>query len=82
LAGDENEPAEGHAREASGEQSRSYVAVKGIVWVRLSTPQVVLALGALTKEGNAHVNEAYGDSDVTLDVDVEGGVGEINLKVV
>jgi hypothetical protein len=36
----------------------------------------------LTKEGNAYVNEAYGDSDVILNVDVEGGVGEINLKVV
>ena len=36
----------------------------------------------LTKEGNAYVNEAYGDTDVTLNVDVEGGVGEINLKVV
>jgi hypothetical protein len=25
---------------------------------------------------------AYGDSDVTLEVDVQGGVGEINLEVV
>ena len=36
----------------------------------------------LTKEGNAYVNDAYQDADVTLEVDVEGGVGEINLKVV
>jgi len=36
----------------------------------------------LKKEGNAYVNDAYGYSDVTLDVDVEGGVGEINMKVV
>jgi hypothetical protein len=28
------------------------------------------------------VNDAYGDSDVTLDVDVRGGVGQINLEVV
>jgi hypothetical protein len=28
------------------------------------------------------VNDAYGSSDVTLDVDVQGGVGEINLKLV
>jgi hypothetical protein len=34
------------------------------------------------REGEAYVNDAYGDSDVTLDVDVRGGVGEINLKVV
>ena len=33
-------------------------------------------------EGNSHVNDACGDSDVTLDVDVQGGVGEINLEVV
>jgi hypothetical protein len=36
----------------------------------------------LKKEGNAYVNDAYGDTDVTLKVDVEGGVGEINLKAV
>jgi len=36
----------------------------------------------LTKEGDSYVNDAYGDSDVTVDVDVEGGVGEINLEVV
>src|SRR5215212_3746376 len=34
------------------------------------------------REGEAYVNDAYGDSDVTLDVDVRGGVGQINLKVV
>jgi hypothetical protein len=34
------------------------------------------------REGGAYVNDAYGDSDVTLDVDVRGGVGQINLKVV
>jgi hypothetical protein len=34
------------------------------------------------REGQAYVNDIYGDSDVTLDVDVQGGVGEINLEVV
>ena len=34
------------------------------------------------REGQAYVNNAYGDSDVTLDVDVRGGVGTINLEVV
>src|SRR5215204_386884 len=33
------------------------------------------------REGDSYINDAYGDSDVTLDVDVRGGVGEINLKV-
>jgi hypothetical protein len=36
----------------------------------------------LQREGDAYVNDAYGDSDVTLDVDVRGGVGKINLEVV
>jgi hypothetical protein len=34
------------------------------------------------REGQAYVNDAYGDSEVTLDVDVRGGVGQINLEVV
>jgi len=28
------------------------------------------------------VNDVYGDSDVNLEVEVQGGVGEINLEVV
>ena len=36
----------------------------------------------LQQRGEAFVNTAYGDSGVTLEVDVEGGLGQINLKVV
>ena len=36
----------------------------------------------LQREGESYVNDAYGDSDVTLEVDVQGGVGQINLEVV
>ena len=32
--------------------------------------------------GDSYVNDAYGESDVNLSVDVQGGVGEINLEVV
>ena len=32
--------------------------------------------------GDSYVNDTYGESDVNLSVDVQGGVGEINLKVV
>jgi hypothetical protein len=32
--------------------------------------------------GDSYVNDAYGESDINLSVDVKGGVGEINLKVV
>ena len=36
----------------------------------------------LKKVGDSYVNDAYGESDVILSVDVQGGVGQINLKVV
>ena len=36
----------------------------------------------LKREGDSYVNDAYGNSGVTLSVDVQGGVGEINLEVV
>jgi hypothetical protein len=36
----------------------------------------------LRKEGKAYVNDAYGDSDATLKVEVTGGVGQINLEIV
>jgi hypothetical protein len=34
------------------------------------------------REGEAYVNDVYGDSDVNLEVEVRGGVGQINLEVV
>jgi len=37
--------------------------------------------GELKKRGDAYVNDAYGRSPVTLRVNVEGGVGEINLEL-
>jgi hypothetical protein len=36
----------------------------------------------LKKVDGAYVNDAYGESDTNLSIDVKGGVGEINLKVV
>jgi hypothetical protein len=33
------------------------------------------------KQGEAYVNDQYGKSPVTLRVEVEGGVGEINLEL-
>jgi hypothetical protein len=36
----------------------------------------------LERVGDSYVNDAYGESDVTLNVKVQGGVGEINLEVV
>ena len=34
-----------------------------------------------SKDGDAYVNEAYGKSPVTLRIEVEGGIGEINLQL-
>jgi hypothetical protein len=34
----------------------------------------------LQQRGEAFVNDAYGDSEVTLEVNVEGGLGQINVK--
>jgi predicted membrane protein len=36
----------------------------------------------LKRVGNSYVNDAYGESDVNLSVDVQGGIGQINLEVV
>jgi len=36
----------------------------------------------LQQRGEAFVNDAYGDSEITLEVDVEGGLGQINLKTI
>jgi uncharacterized protein DUF2154 len=36
----------------------------------------------LQREGDSYVNDAYGDSEVTLEVDVQGGIGQINLEAV
>jgi hypothetical protein len=36
----------------------------------------------LKRVGDSYVNDAYGESDVNLNVDVQGGIGAINLEVV
>ena len=36
----------------------------------------------LNRHGDAYVNDAYGESEATLNVDIEGGVGQIWLEVV
>lgn len=35
-----------------------------------------------TQDGSVYTNDAYGESDVTLNVDIEGGVGEITIQLV
>ena len=43
-------------------------------------PHTIDASG-LTKDGNIYTNAAYGVSDVTLQVDIKAGIGQINLEV-
>ncbi|GAH53814.1 unnamed protein product, partial [marine sediment metagenome] len=33
-------------------------------------------------EGNSYVNDAYSESEVTLSIKIQAGVGEINLEIV
>jgi hypothetical protein len=60
------------------------VLVPGEVGVRVRAEGGLGKINAegLQREGEAYVNDAYGGSDVTLNVDVRGGVGSINLEVV
>ena len=36
----------------------------------------------LIRDGNNYVNDAYGESEHTITLDVEGGIGAINLEIV
>ena len=36
----------------------------------------------LRRKGDSYVNDAYGDSEVIVEVDIQGGVGQITLEVV
>jgi hypothetical protein len=51
------------------------------VGVRLSVTQGIgdLDVSGLSREGGAWINEAYGESDTTLDVDIQAGIGEIEV---
>jgi hypothetical protein len=35
----------------------------------------------LTQDGDVYTNAAYGVSDVTMQIDLETGIGQINLEV-
>ncbi len=42
---------------------------------------VAIDARGLQKDGNTYTNDAYGESDVTLRIEIEGGVGDIRLEV-
>ena len=41
-----------------------------------------ISADGLRREGQAYVNDAYGASEATLNIDIRSGVGQINLEVV
>jgi hypothetical protein len=53
------------------------------VGVRVETSKGIgkVSMSGLTTKGDYHVNEAYGDSDATLHIRVEAGIGAIELRV-
>ena len=51
------------------------------VWVEADQGLGDVDAEGLTRAGDAYVNAAYGQSPVTLRLEVDGGVGEINLEV-
>jgi len=67
-----------------GGVGRATVRLPSQVGVRVAAEGGLGRINAegLRREGEAYVNDAYGDSDVNLEVEVRGGVGEINLEVV
>jgi hypothetical protein len=43
-------------------------------------PTAIFASG-LTQDGSVYTNAAYGTSDVTLNIKMQAGIGQINLEV-
>jgi major membrane immunogen (membrane-anchored lipoprotein) len=54
------------------------------VGVRVEVDSGLTAINApdLKQDGNVYTNEAYGTSDVTLHINMQTGIGQINLEVV
>jgi hypothetical protein len=51
------------------------------VRVRVGAGIGTVDAAGLSKEGEYYTNDAYGQSEVTLDIEVGGGVGEIELRL-
>jgi hypothetical protein len=67
----------------AGGVGKATVRLPSDVGVRASARGGIGAINVhgLKKDGDAYVNEAYGKSPITVKVQVEGGVGEINLEL-
>lgn len=67
----------------SGGLGKFTLRVPADVGVRIDVETGVGSVNAngLTKDGDTYTNDAYGHSEVTLQVEVVGGVGQINVEV-
>ena len=81
LTGDYAEDLDASIQGGVGEAT---VLVPSMVGVRVRAEGGLGKINAegFQREGEAYVNDAYGESGVTMNVDVQGGVGSINLEVV
>ena len=72
------------ADRATGEgQVASYIHTGGKIGVLVEVNEGIGKVNTtnLTKDGDTYTNDAYGESDVTLQISIEAGVGKINLDV-
>ena len=81
LSGDWGQDVSAVVRGGAGEVTMMLPSRMG-VRVNAGTRLGRINAEGLRKEGEAFVNDAYGDSDATLEVDITGGAGLINLQVV
>jgi hypothetical protein len=51
------------------------------VLVEIEAGPTAIEASGLTKDGNVYTNAAYGASDVTLQINMQAGIGRINLEV-
>ena len=60
------------------------VRLPGDVGVRVEVAAGVgrIETSGLTQDGNVYTNEAYGTSEVALHINIQTGIGQINLEVV
>jgi hypothetical protein len=81
LTGDWERDLSALVRGGAGEVTVLFPSQVG-VRVNAGTRLVRVNTDGLQEQGEAFVNDAYGDSEVTLEVRVQRGIGQINLKVV
>jgi hypothetical protein len=80
LTGTWDHDAQAHVRGGVGEATVLLPKQPGVRVTVQGGPGRLTALGLHT-QGGAYVNDAYGTSDVTLEVDIIGGVGSVDLQV-